>query len=264
MQLADVGPEVARWQEELVQTGYVIAVDGVFGQDTHHATLALQAAAGLPATGKVGQAEWDAAREGRLSWPTRPPPVFPETIPYVECRCWARDVKRDAVDLIVLHCMQAPESASTAENCARWLASLPPSEKPRSCHYFVDCDSIVQGVHDERVAWHAPGANATGIGIEHAGFARQSRAEWLDEFGSRMLSLSAELSARLCKKWHIPPIFVGADDLQKKRPGITTHAEVTRAFPEKSHGHTDPGPYFPIGWYIGRVDAALRFKETVT
>jgi len=244
-----------------VQTGHVVAIDGKFGPDTHHATLALQAAAGLRATAKVGTAEWDAARKGRPAWPTRAAPTFPETIPYVECRCWTRGVTRTSVDWIVLHCMEAAETTSTAENCARYLANLPPSEEPRSCHYFVDCDSIVQGVKDDCVAWHAPGANKTGIGIEHAGFARQSKPEWLDEFSSRMLSLSAELTARLCTRWHIPPVFVSAGELVAKRRGITTHAEVTRAFPTRSHGHTDPGPNFPISWYLARVDAALRHRE---
>jgi N-acetyl-anhydromuramyl-L-alanine amidase AmpD len=124
----------------------------------------------------------------------------------------------------------------------------------------VDCDSIVQGVPDDRVAWHAPGANRNGIGIEHAGFVRQSKADWLDEFGSRMLSLSAELAARLCVKWHIPPVFVSAGELLAKRRGITTHMQVTQAFHRSSH--TDPGGNFPLSWYLARVDAALRYKES--
>lgn len=254
LQIGSHGADVQRWQQALVLRGFRCKVDGDFGKRTHNAVLAFEAATGLKTTGTVGEAEWLAVLE------PLPPPVMPvlaSTIPLVECRYWTRGVTRTAVDWIVLHCMESPEAATTAENCARYLATLPDGEEKRSCHYFTDCDSVVQGVAEEHIAWHAPGANRKGIGMEHAGYARLTEANWLDDYGGRMLSLSAPLSAKICKRWSIPPVFVNAGGLLTGRRGITTHAEVTKAWPERGHGHMDPGPGWPMDWYIKRVDIAL-------
>lgn len=177
-------------------------------------------------------------------------PTADPLIPFVEARHYLRDVPRTLIDLIVLHSMEAPEKGTRAEACARYFANLPPTRKA-SAHYCVDSDSIVQCVPHDRVAYHAPGANARGIGIEHAGYARQSRAEWLDDFGVAMLTRSAALTATLCKRWSIRAAFVDAVGLLAGHRGITTHAEVSRAF--KRSTHWDPGPHFPMDWYIARV-----------
>jgi N-acetyl-anhydromuramyl-L-alanine amidase AmpD len=254
------GSDVQRWQQALATRGFRVGIDGAFGKQTHNALLAFQAATGLPKTGTVGDAEWLAVLE------PLPAPVMPllaDTIPLVECRYWTRGVTRIAIDWVVLHCMEAAQTATTAENCAHYLATLLDDEPPRSCHYFTDCDSVVQGVLEEHIAWHAPGANHNGIGIEHAGYTRETEADWLDDFGKRMLSLSAQLSAKICTRWNIPPVFVSAGELLLGRGGITTHAEVTKAWPDRGHGHMDPGDGFPMDWYLQRVDAALtKIKES--
>jgi hypothetical protein len=71
-----------------------------------------------------------------------------------------------------------------------------------------------------------------------------------------MLHLSAELTARLCKRYAIPPVLLLAGDLVMGRRGITTHRDVTEAF--KRSTHTDPGASFPREWYLQRVDEALK------
>ncbi len=253
MKFGATGSEVQLWQERLARRGFRVDIDGIFGEQTHNATLAFQAAAHLPTTGIVAEAEWHAVEE-----PLPPPaqPSFPDSIPFVECRYWQRGATRELVDLIVIHCMESAETATTAENCAHYLATLADTEPKRSAHYFVDCDSIVQGVREDCIAWHAPGANHNGIGIEHAGYARQTEAEWLDDFGKRMLLLSAELAARICKRWTIPPVFISSGELLLGKRGITTHAQVTKAF--KRSTHMDPGQDFPMAWYLERVDAELQ------
>ena len=75
------------------------------------------------------------------------------------------------IDLIVIHTMEMDEKGDTAERCAQWFRN--PGARV-SAHYCVDADSIVQCVRDQDVAWHAPGANHDGIGIEHAGRAKQT------------------------------------------------------------------------------------------
>lgn len=181
---------------------------------------------------------------------------LPVTIPYVECQNWQRGVGRSAVDLVVLHDMESPELVDSAEGCAAWVAGHHAPKYPApmaSAHYFVDCDSVVQGVRENCVAWHAPGANRNGIGIEHAGQARQSEFEWLDAYGQSMLTLSAELCAGICDRWKIPLAVVDVAGLLVGNRGITLHRYVSQAF--KKSDHDDPGPNFPLDWYMRRVRA---------
>jgi hypothetical protein len=60
----------------------------------------------------------------------------------------------------------------------------------------------------------------------------------------RTLERAAYKTALHCVVFHIPPVFVSASELQKTRPGVTTHREVTKAF-GPSGGHTDPGLFWP-------------------
>ena len=105
----------------------------------------------------------------------------------------------------------------------------------------------------ECIAWHAPGANRNGIGIEHAGWSKQTAADWQDPYSRDMLELSAWLCWQLCKRFGIPPKFRSAPDLRSGIPGITTHAEVTKAWPDKGHGHADLGLGFLVAEYVVRV-----------
>jgi N-acetyl-anhydromuramyl-L-alanine amidase AmpD len=124
-----------------------------------------------------------------------------------------------------------------------------------SAHYSVDSDSTIQMVKDKDVAWHAPGANNDGIGIEHAGYARSSARDWDDEFSANMLKRSAELTAALCRKYDIPILWLSPADLRAQRRGITSHNNVSDAFHESVHW--DPGPNFPSGFYVSVVRDCL-------
>lgn len=149
--------------------------------------------------------------------------------------------------MIVLHDMEAPEKGNTAESVAAYFAKGGPS--PSSAHYCIDNDSIVQCVQDNVIAYHAPPANPYAIGLEHAGYASQSTTDWLDDYGKAMLGNSIRLSADLCRKYNIQPVFLTVDDLKAGRlNGITTHANISAAFHKSTH--TDPGPQFPIGYYM--------------
>jgi N-acetyl-anhydromuramyl-L-alanine amidase AmpD len=178
----------------------------------------------------------------------------PGAIPFVQAHFFTKSNRMAKhIDLVVLHSMEGIEDANKAESVAIWFAGKNKRfEPPRaSAHYAVDCDSIVQMVKDKDVAWHAPGANHNGIGIEHAGKAKQTREEWFDEFSAPMLLISAGLIARLCKRYGIPVEFVDAKGLHLRKSGITTHREVTSAFHRSTH--MDPGANFPLDWYIEQV-----------
>jgi N-acetyl-anhydromuramyl-L-alanine amidase AmpD len=188
--------------------------------------------------------------DGGGSTSGRRPLIFP--IPFIEARNFT-PANRTAIDLVVIHSMESPETARTARNVAEWFAS---EKAPRtSAHYLIDADEVIQSVRDKDVAWAAPGANATGLHLEHAGRADQAESDWRDEFSMATLHRSIELCAVLCKVWGIPALIVLQDGLLTGGRGITTHAEVSKAF--RKSDHTDPGPNFPLQWYAERVWSIL-------
>jgi hypothetical protein len=162
-------------------------------------------------------------------------------------------VKSRSIDLIVIHDMEYPEKLTAAEDVARYFRNQRKGPSGSSAHYCCDHNSTVQCVADHDVAWAAPGANHDGLQIEHAGFARQTTAQWLDDYGRKMLfGQSAPLVAMKCHLHRIPPKFLRAPALIAQRRGITTHWEVTRAF-SHGEGHTDPGMGFPLERYMEAV-----------
>lgn len=167
-------------------------------------------------------------------------------IPFRQARWYTQTVGRRAVTLVVIHDGEVPEKPDSAEGMANYFAT---TATQASAHYSCDADSIVQSVRLNDVAWAAPGANHQGIQIEHAGYAAQSANQWGDSYSEAMLGRSAALTASLCATYNLPLVFVDAAELIVGQRGITTHAEVSKAW--RRSDHTDPGPNFPMTRYIG-------------
>ncbi len=161
------------------------------------------------------------------------------------------------INLIVIHDMEAPEKGTTAETCALFFHNQPHSPVTgSSAHYCIDNNSVVQCVRDHDVAWSAPGANHDGLHFEHAGYARQNKHEWANDFSTAMLKRSAQIVARKCKRHHIPIVFLPAELVAAGHAGITGHLQVTKSGIGGAAGtHTDPGENFPWGRYIRYVKA---------
>ncbi len=157
-----------------------------------------------------------------------------------------------AIDLIVIHTMEAPEKGNTAENVAEFFRH---PEKPVSAHYCIDNNSVVQCVRDKDVAFAAPGANRNGLQFEHAGFSRQNTTDWHDAFSVAMLALSAALAAEKAAQFNIPIQWLSPEDLLQRKRGFTSHNNVTIAF--KKSTHTDPGPSFPHEEYLDTIRAHM-------
>lgn len=261
----DKGSGVADWQDFLNAKGFrdpdgrKLATDGDFGPRTEFATKTFQTTHGLGATGQVDAPTLAKAAEINAKPATIPPPPpvpttpsLDATIKFVQAKNFTK-AGRKKVDLVVIHTMEAAEKPNTAENVAAWFAGA--SAPKASAHYNVDCDSVVQSVKEEDVAWHAPGANHNGIGIEHAGFAKQNAADWSDDFSTRMLVLSAKLVAGICKRWSIPIVKLSPEDVKAGKRGLCGHIDVTNGL-NGGKGHWDPGPNFPWARYLDMVRAA--------
>ncbi len=192
--------------------------------------------------------------------------------PFVQARNYTPR-SRLIITGVCIHTMEAPEGPNTAENIANWFKIQPgngATVDPKtmqplavsqggihfagtSAHWNVDSDSIVQSVREHDIAWHAGPANGWSIGVEHAGYARQSSVEWLDAYSLSMLERSAQLVAEICNRWEIPIVRLTGDDLKVgQHAGIFGHVDVTNGL-SGGKGHTDPGPFFPWEFYLDMV-----------
>jgi len=154
------------------------------------------------------------------------------------------------IRMIVIHTMESPIGARTAENVASWFGGT--AAPKASAHYCVDTDSVVQCVRDTDVAWHAPGANAQGIGIELAGRAAMTAADWQKPDAQAVLTNAAKLCAELATKYAIPLKKLGASDVTIiGAMGFTGHVDVRKGFGKSNHW--DPGPAFPWPEFLAMV-----------
>ena len=237
------GPEVGNLQRFLNTTLFApdLVVDEDFGNKTRVATAAFQSR------------EQIVEKAGVVGSLTRKRALQLGFIPFVPARNYTVVLtKPRSIDLIVIHTMESPDKPDTAERVAAWFAG---SNAPRaSAHYCLDVDSTIQQVRDRDVAWHAPGVNHNGIGIEHAGYAKQSAKDWKNAYNQAMLTRSAQLVASLCKEYNIPIERRTADELKSKMRGICGHVDVTNAF-SGGRGHTDPGLNFPWEEYITLISS---------
>jgi N-acetyl-anhydromuramyl-L-alanine amidase AmpD len=177
---------------------------------------------------------------------------------FVQARWYTKtaDGVRRKVRVIVIHVMEFYERATAAEEIARDFATRPESNKG-SAHVCVDNNSIVQCVRDNDVAYAAPGCNNDGIQIELAGYGKQTRDQWLDDYGMQLLALAAEATAQYCLKYDLPPKHLTDDELRAGDTGIVGHAQASAVY--KKSDHTDPGVNFPWDVFMGMVDE--RFEQ---
>lgn len=167
-------------------------------------------------------------------------------IPFVPAKHF-QPAHRTKVDLIVIHTAECSESPSGAHNVAVYFAS--PNAPEASAHYVVDGTGVIQCVLEKDIAWHATKANPFSIGVEHAGFARQSSAEWQDAYSQREIYNSANLVGAICLRWDIPIVRLTPIEVRAGARGICGHVDVNAAL-EGGKGHVDPGLHFPWDEYI--------------
>lgn len=156
------------------------------------------------------------------------------------------------IRVVVIHDMEAPEGPLTAENVARYFRD---SGVVASAHICVDNNSAVRCVPDSATAYAAPGANADGLQVEIAGYARQTRTQWLDDYSKAALKQAAIVTAAWCEKYNLPAVRLTRAELKAGRRGITSHVDVSAVY--KQSDHSDPGPNFPWDYLLAEVKTAM-------
>lgn len=147
-------------------------------------------------------------------------------------------------------CIHSTEG-DTAEGAASWFAN-PNSEG--SANMVCDDKESFRTLPDGVVPWAAPGLNTSGYHIELAGYAHWTRKEWLAHIDT--LNRAAYKAALRCKKYSIPARWVGPVRLRLGWKGLTTHRDVSYAWPllaRPAGFHTDPGPNFPKDIFLQLV-----------
>lgn len=185
--------------------------------------------------------------------------LFMEAVNYHEGRL--RPIR-----LIVVHTTEAPEVKGSARGTAKYFAGQPKGgARSSSAHFCIDAAEVVQCVRVEDTAWAAPGANADGIQLEHAGVAAQTGQQWDDDYSDGVLARSAALAATLARAYKIPIRHLTDKELADGRPGFVGHDQVSRVY--RKSDHTDPGTHFPWGRYMQLVAAgggSTPQEETMT
>jgi hypothetical protein len=151
---------------------------------------------------------------------------------------------RRAADIryIVIH--------STEGGTAKSVAAFFATSAQASTQLVIDERECYRCLPDLVIPWGAPGANTHGLHAEHCGFARWTKAEWLEHEAT--LERSAYKTARWCRQYRIPRRWLTVEQLRGGVRGFCTHADASRAF-RTPGGHTDPGAGFPKPYYMGLV-----------
>lgn len=175
--------------------------------------------------------------------------------PWIEARNYSKANRTD-LGVIVIHTAEAPEIHKEATNVANFFAGIGCPAPQASAHYVVDDAQVVQCVLECDMAWHCGSGNGHSIGIEHAGYASQTPEQWADDYSKAVLSNSAILVAKLCKRFGIPVVRITPAELAAGARGLCGHCDVNDAFGKPGSGHRDPGPGFVWDHYLELIRTA--------
>lgn len=167
---------------------------------------------------------------------------------YEDANRGAGDIKR-----IVVHTAEIQEHRDSAEDIADYFAK-PTTDV--SAHRVVDNNTVVACVRDEDIAYHAKGDNLETKGYELSGFAKQSFAQWRDDYSRAVIENAAQEMAKDCLRHDIPRRFLTPDLERKRVKGFVTHAVVSAVFGEGIR--SDPGAEFPKQLLLNRVEFHMR------
>lgn len=178
---------------------------------------------------------------------------------YIQCKGYTPGRRFGNPLWIVFHDMEAHELPDTAESTAAYGAN-PTDGRSVSWHYAADVDSVIQCVRLADTAWTVGNiGNDLGINWEFAGFASQTRAQWLDMYGVDMFAKAIPIMVRDMRTYGIPARWLTDAQVAAKQKGLTTHNQLRRVFGGTTH--TDPGPNFPADYVLALIQSELDGED---
>jgi hypothetical protein len=155
------------------------------------------------------------------------------------------------IKLIVLH---STEGGGSAAAVARYFTS---ASSGGSAHLVLDDNACYRCLRNIDIPWGAPGANEQGFHIEQLGYAAWTQKQWLAH--EQMLDRAAYKIAYHAHLFKIPLVFLTAAGLKAGKRGVTTHAEVSKAWHKTDH--SDPGSGYPIKYVLALAKKYLEGME---
>lgn len=154
--------------------------------------------------------------------------------------------RRPAPTFGVIHSAETPLRAGYAASIARMFAT---TTQDKSCHYMTDPAETWGVLDDLLVAWHVGGANPNSLGLEQAGLAAMTRAQWLVPDGYAQMRRNADVMRAARDRFGIGLYWMtDAQLLAAHRRqivgGWATHDQCRRVIGGTTH--TDPGKGFPF------------------
>lgn len=151
------------------------------------------------------------------------------------------------INLVVIHDEEYPVGDHSAESVAQFFAG--PAARG-SAHYVEDADSEQHCVAEDHIAAHAP-PNTGSVGLEQDGYAHFTVEDWAQPGSQGTIRRTAARVADICDRHDVPKQWLTVDDLRAGARGITSHLNKSLAF--RQSDHTDPGPNYPIHWFMSLV-----------
>lgn len=167
-----------------------------------------------------------------------------------------------SIRYIVMHSTEG----DTAQGAAAWFTN---PASGGSANLVVDDHHCFRPLLDTVIPWGAPPLNTHGFHIEQAGYARWTRAQWLNH--RKTIDRAAYKAALRCKWYRIPARILTVAELEQDfgsnvvggvpqdhgplHGGIVTHRVIDQAY--RQSDHTDPGPNWPADVFLSLLHGHL-------
>ena len=167
---------------------------------------------------------------------------------------YCKPIKNRTIKYIILHTTENQCVPGVARNVAMYFHGMMPH--PASAHYVVGTEICINCVPDNSEAYHCKSPmNEISIGVEMTGYAAFTKEQWASPLVLAMLDRATSLVAYKCSEHNIDAKFINAAGLKAGIGGISFHSEVSKAW--HNTDHQDPGPNFPIDFFISEVNRKL-------
>lgn len=159
------------------------------------------------------------------------------------------------IEKVVVHVNVGDEVENGAQGLVNYLKTI-----DAGYHVVTDDFHIVVAAGDDQRVWGASGANLHGLHVCIIGRADQTAAQWMDPYSDKAMQNAAQVTADWCKRYSIPVLRLSPSQVATSAKGICGHVDVERSgLPGTGgmSGHYDPGPNFPWGTFLTRVQVQI-------